>query len=150
MARFVHHCHNWRVGFNVLHEAREGAQKAFAWGFLAHLAADTVAHNYYVPWKLVSSFNKLRTGHAYWELRYDQRLDPDLSRAGAPGGRARRPGSHDQSSCGETLRHASVLPFQVSRRLFGSLVLSRQGDAGSSRSPASPSRASGGCRWRTT
>ena len=69
MAKFVHHCHNWRVGFNVLHEARDRAQKAVAWGFLAHLAADTVAHNYYVPWKLVSSFGKLRTGHAYWELR---------------------------------------------------------------------------------
>jgi len=122
MARFVHHCHNWRVGFNVLHEAREGAQKAFAWGFLAHLAADTVAHNYYVPWKLVSSFNKLRTGHAYWELRYDQRLDPDLSRlARQVAGKATR--LHDVF-LGKTLRHASVLPFQVSRRLFGSLVLS--------------------------
>ena len=122
MARFVHHCHNWRVGFNVLSEAREGPQKAFAWGFLAHLAADTVAHNYYVPWKLVSSFNKLRTGHAYWELRYDQRLDPDLSRlARQVAGKATR--LHDQF-LRHALPHASVLPFQVSRRLFGSLVLS--------------------------
>ena len=122
MARFVHHCHNWRVGFNVLHEAREGPEKAFAWGFLAHLAADTVAHNYYVPWKLVSSFNKARTGHAYWELRYDQRLDPDLSRlARQVAGKATR--LHDRL-LKRTLRHASILPFPVSRRLFGSMVLS--------------------------
>jgi hypothetical protein len=122
MARFVHHCHNWKVGFNVLHQAREGPEKAFAWGFLAHLAADTVAHNYYVPWKTVSSFNKLRTGHAYWELRYDQRLDPDLSRlARQVAGRGTRLHDHFLT---RTLRHASVIPFPVSRRLFGSLVLS--------------------------
>jgi hypothetical protein len=122
MARFVHHCHNWKVGFNVLDEAREGAEEAFAWGFLAHLAADTVAHNYYVPWKIISSFHKLRTKHAYWELRYDQRLDPALSQlARQVTGSATR--LHDLF-LRRTLRHASVLPFQVSRQLFGSMVLS--------------------------
>jgi hypothetical protein len=122
MARFKDHCHNWRVGFNVLDEARPGAEKAFAWGYLAHLAADTVAHNYFVPWKLVSSFHKLRTKHAYWELRYDQLLDPSLVRlARQVTGTATR--YHDQF-LGRTLKDASVLPFQVSRRLFGSMVLS--------------------------
>jgi hypothetical protein len=122
MARFVHHCHNWQVGFNVLREAREGPEKAFAWGFLAHLAADTVAHNYYVPWKNISSFHKARTGHAYWELRYDPRLDPNLSRlAKQVAGKSTR--LHDLF-LKRTLRHASFLPFHVSRRLFGSLVLS--------------------------
>jgi hypothetical protein len=122
MARFKDHCHNWRVGFNVLDEAGDGAEKAFGWGYLAHLAADTVAHNYYVPWKLVSSFGKLRTKHAYWELRYDQRLDPGLSRlARQVTGTATR--YHDQF-LGRTLKDASVLPFRVSRQLFGSMVLS--------------------------
>lgn len=122
LARFKHHCHNWRVGFNVLDEAGAGAEKAFAWGYLAHLAADTVAHNYYVPWKTVSSFHKLRTKHAYWELRYDQRLDPALSRlARQVTGTATR--YHDVF-LSRHLRGASVLPFQVSRQLFGSLVLS--------------------------
>ncbi len=122
LARFKDHCHNWRVGFNVLSEARSGAERAFAWGYLAHLAADTVAHNYYVPWKTVSSFHKLRTKHAYWELRYDQRLDPALSRlAKQVTGAATR--YHDVF-LQRQLRGASVLPFQVSRQLFGSLVLS--------------------------
>lgn len=122
LARFVHHAHNWKVGFAVLDEARPGEEKAFAWGFLAHLAADTVAHNYYVPWKNVSSFHKARTGHAYWELRFDQRLDPALSEL------ARRVAtsatiSHDQF-LRRTLHRASVLPFGVSRHLFRYLVMS--------------------------
>lgn len=122
LARFKDHCHNWRVGFNVLDEARPGAEQAFAWGYLAHLAADTVAHNYYVPWKTVSSFHKLRTKHAYWELRYDQRLDPGLSRlARQVTGAATR--YHD-AFLGRHLRRSSVLPFQASRQLFGAMVLS--------------------------
>jgi hypothetical protein len=122
LARFKDHCHNWRVGFNVLDEAGPGAEKAFAWGYLAHLAADTVAHNYYVPWKTVSSFHKLRTKHAYWELRYDQRLDPALSRlARQVTGTATR--YHDVF-LSRQLKDSSVLPFQVSRQLFGSMVLS--------------------------
>jgi hypothetical protein len=122
MARFKDHCHNWRVGFNVLDEAGPGPEEAFAWGYLAHLAADTVAHNYYVPWKTVSSFHKLRTKHAYWELRYDQRQAPELSRlARQVTGAATR--YHDKF-LRRQLSGASVLPFQVSRQLFGSLVLS--------------------------
>ncbi|MBK9519722.1 MAG: zinc dependent phospholipase C family protein [Anaeromyxobacter sp.] len=122
MARFVHHCHNWKVGFNVLEEAGSGPEQAFGWGFLAHLAADTVAHNYFVPWKIMGSFHKPRSGHAYWELRYDQRLDPALSdmarRVTGAGTRL-----HDRF-LRRNLAGASVLPFPVSQQLFGSMVLS--------------------------
>jgi hypothetical protein len=122
LSRFIDHCHNWKVGFNVLDEARPGAEKAFAWGFLAHLAADTVAHNYYVPWKTVTSFHKANTKHAYWELRYDQRMDPVYSRlARRVTTKAMR--GHDLF-LQRTLRGSSVLPFGFSRQLFRSLVLS--------------------------
>jgi hypothetical protein len=122
LARFVHHAHNWKVGFAVLDQARPGEEKAFAWGFLAHLAADTVAHNYYVPWKVLSSFHKARTGHAYWELRFDQQLDPALSEL------ARRVATsatftHDHF-LRRTIRRSSVIPFGVSRHLFHYLVMS--------------------------
>ena len=46
MARYLYHCHNGRVGFIVFKHARAGGEQAFALGFLSHLAADTVAHNY--------------------------------------------------------------------------------------------------------
>jgi hypothetical protein len=122
MARYLYHCHNWRVGFNVLKQARPGAEQAFALGFLAHLAADTVAHNYYVPFKTVASFHKSNTRHAYWELRYDQRMDRDLSRlARQVSTRALR--GHDDF-LKRTLTGASVIPFGVSRQLFFGLVAS--------------------------
>lgn len=122
LARFIHHCHNWKVGFGVYKQASTGGEKAFALGFLAHLAADTVAHNYYVPYKVVSSFGRLGTGHAYWELRYDQKIDPEMWRlARRVSTRAMR--EHDDL-LHRALTRSSRLPFPVSRQLFGSLLAS--------------------------
>jgi zinc dependent phospholipase C len=122
LARYVHHCHNWRVGFHVLRSARAPDEAAFSLGFLAHLAADTVAHNYFVPYKTLASFHRRRTRHAYWELRYDQRMDAALSdvarTVSAPAYRG-----HDEH-LRRTLTRASVLPFSVSRTLFGSMLAS--------------------------
>jgi zinc dependent phospholipase C len=122
LAAWVHHCHNWQTGFRVLRAARSHAARAFAWGFLGHLAADTVAHNYYVPWKKVSSFHAPRTRHAYWELRYEQQMDPaltDVARAVT----VRRLRRHDALLAAE-LREGCVLPFPLSRGLFGSMLAS--------------------------
>lgn len=122
MARFLYHCHNWRVGFNVLKQAKPGAEQAFSLGFLAHLSADTVAHNYYVPFKTVASFHKTSTQHAYWELRYDQRMDRDLSRV-AREVSTRSMRGHE-AFLARTLTGSSVLPFGVSKQLFRGLVAS--------------------------
>ena len=122
LARYVYHCHNWKVGFNVARAARTGAEQAFALGFLAHLAADTVAHNYFVPFKKVASFHRPRTRHAYWELRYDQRMDPALSRVAREV--SVRSCRHHDELLRRTLGGASVLPFSVSRQLFGSVLAS--------------------------
>jgi hypothetical protein len=122
LAKYLHHCHNWKVGFGVYKQARQESEQAFALGFLAHLAADTVAHNYYVPFKTVASFGRLGTGHAYWELRYDQKIDPEMWRlARRVSTRAIR--EHDDL-LQRSLTSASLLPFPVSRQLFGSLLAS--------------------------
>jgi hypothetical protein len=122
LARYMHHCHNWKVGFGVYKQARAPAEQAFALGFLAHLAADTVAHNYYVPFKTVTGFGRLGTGHGYWELRYDQKIDPEMWRlARRVSTRALR--EHDDL-LRRSLTSASLLPFRVSRQLFGSLLAS--------------------------
>ncbi len=120
MARYLYHCHNWRVGFNVFKGAKPGAEQAFALGFLSHLAADTVAHNYFVPFKTVASYHKASTRHAYWELRYDQRMDKGLSRL-ARDVTTRAIRNHDHYL--ETmLGRSSVLPFGVSKQIFRSLL----------------------------
>ncbi len=121
MARYLYHCHNWRVGFNVFKQARPGGEQAFALGFLSHLAADTVAHNYFVPFKIVSSFHKKYTRHTYWELRYDQQMDRGLSWvARRVSTRAIR--NHDDY-LERMLKRASVIPFGFSKQLFRSVLV---------------------------
>ena len=36
--------HSWEVAIRLLNQAEQDAEKAFAYGYLSHLAADTVAH----------------------------------------------------------------------------------------------------------
>ncbi len=120
MARYLYHCHNWRVGFNVFRHARPGGEQAFSLGFLSHLAADTVAHNYFVPFKTVASYHKVNTRHAYWELRYDQRMDKALSRL-AKQVTTKAIRNHDDY-LERMLYGSSVLPFRVSKQLFRSLL----------------------------
>jgi hypothetical protein len=66
------HCHKWSVAFDLLESAADEAQHAFMWGYLSHLAADTVAHNFFVPHHLVTHADKRSLAHAYWEIRADQ------------------------------------------------------------------------------
>ena len=121
LARYAVHCHNWAVGFRVMDRARTDAQRAFSLGFLAHLAADTIAHNYYVPYKTVQGFGARACGHAYWELRYDQTLPRQLWRMARHVFQARYR-RHD-GHLAEALAESSVIPFALSRRVFGSLLL---------------------------
>jgi len=66
------HCHRWEVAFALLDGAPDEATRAFMWGYLSHLAADTVAHNLYVPHHLVAHADQRAFSHAYWEIRADQ------------------------------------------------------------------------------
>ena len=65
------HCHNWQVAFTLLENSQSDAERAFAWGYLSHLAADIVAHNYFIPYKIVQHFRRRGPSHAYWEIRFD-------------------------------------------------------------------------------
>ncbi len=66
------HSHNWEAGFKILGEAGEEREAAYAYGFLSHLAADVVAHNYFVP-DLIYRFIALKKfGHLYSEAVADK------------------------------------------------------------------------------
>ncbi len=69
------HCHNWNFGFKLLRRAESDSQKAFAYGYLSHLAADTVAHNHFIPEMMVRSFSARIMRHIYWEMRFDALAD---------------------------------------------------------------------------
>ena len=47
------HSHFWHVGQETFDFAGSDALRAFGLGYLAHLAADTVAHNFFVPRQLL-------------------------------------------------------------------------------------------------
>ena len=76
------HCHSWHIGMEILEEADEPALRSFALGYLSHLAADVVAHNFYVPRQLAVTSSTTSVGHSYWESRVDTHLgDPWPRRA---------------------------------------------------------------------
>jgi hypothetical protein len=68
------HSHSWTVGFDILDRARDDALKAFSYGYLAHLAADVVAHNAFVPYQLAITSSTSGLGHSYWETRFETHL----------------------------------------------------------------------------
>lgn len=67
-------CHHWRTGFSILERARTDGDRAFAYGYLAHLAADTVAHGKFLPRQMALSGSTINFGHLYWELRADAQV----------------------------------------------------------------------------
>ena len=60
--------HSWDVGLSLLDAARTRQQKAFVYGYVSHLAADTVAHG-----SLTNT--KRNIGHTLVELRADSMID---------------------------------------------------------------------------
>jgi hypothetical protein len=60
--------HSWDVAFELLKSARTGQQKAFVYGYLSHLAADSVAHNSY-------TVDRKNIGHTFMEMKADSIID---------------------------------------------------------------------------
>jgi hypothetical protein len=60
--------HNWAFAFELLKSAETKQQKAFVYGYMSHLAADTVAHNVYTA-------EKRNIGHTLLELKADCIID---------------------------------------------------------------------------
>lgn len=69
------HCHSWDVGWQLVDEADTDAERAFAHGYLTHLAADVYSHNHFVPTQLVVSYRARTLRHIYWEARFDSMQD---------------------------------------------------------------------------
>jgi hypothetical protein len=74
------HCHSWNVGLEILDRATDAPLRAFGLGYLAHLAADAVAHNFFVPRQLAVTSSTTSLGHSYWESRFETHLGERYSR----------------------------------------------------------------------
>jgi len=74
------HCHAWHVGQEIFDLAATDPLRAFGLGYLSHLAADTVAHNFFVPRQLVLTSTTKSLGHSYWESRFETHLGDAYAR----------------------------------------------------------------------
>lgn len=74
LADFHSHCHNWRVGKEVLAKARSLKEEAFALGYLSHLAHDTYAHNLFLPKKILFGNPRYLSRHIPTEIILDGRF----------------------------------------------------------------------------
>ncbi len=66
------HCHRWTIVEEMRAHASTPAEEAFVMGYLSHLAADTIAHNHFVPYHLARYARSKGLGHLYWEMRADR------------------------------------------------------------------------------
>ncbi len=66
------HCHRWAIVEEMRELANSQRQEAFVMGYLSHLAADTIAHNHFVPYHLARYARTKGLGHLYWELNADR------------------------------------------------------------------------------
>lgn len=117
---FLLHCHRWRVGMKVLENAGPDPQKACAYGYLSHLAADTIAHNYFVPFKVMRSFAALTLKHAYWEMRFENFVDREIWET------ARKVSQENYRANDALLRKVlsdTIFSFGTNKRIFNSILL---------------------------
>jgi hypothetical protein len=118
-AKFGRHCHSWTVGFEILNASRDERLRAFSWGYLAHLAADVVAHNYFVPYQLAVTSSTSTLGHSYWESRFETHLGQQFPR------RAVEVITRDHAASDEHLDRVlspTIFSTATNRRIFRGMV----------------------------
>lgn len=113
------HCHNWSVAFKVLDKAENDAQRSFAHGYLGHLAADTVAHNHFIPEMLIRSFTARTLRHVYWELRFDALAPKRMWKLPKKLTRNVDPGCDDLL---DRIIEDTPLSFRTNKRIFSSML----------------------------
>lgn len=114
------HSHSWQVGEELLRAASSDPLRATAYGYLAHLAADSVAHNTFVPRKLFLTPTAQAHGHTYWEHRVDHLLGEEFL------GKARRlVTNYDHTEEDELFQRVlsrTLFSFRTNRRLFRGMI----------------------------
>lgn len=113
------HCHYWHVGQEIHDLAESEALRAFGLGYLCHLAADTVAHNFFVPRQLVITSSTASVGHSYWESRVETHLADRFPRAA----RDLIVMHHDEADAHlDRIIAPTIFSVRTNRRLFRGMV----------------------------
>lgn len=117
---YLQHCHRWQVGLRVLQNAEMPQQKACAYGYLSHLAADTVAHNYFVPFKMMGSFASLTLKHTYWEMRFETFVEREIWETGMI---VARENYRSNDALLRRVISETLFSFGTNKRIFNSILL---------------------------
>jgi hypothetical protein len=113
------HCHSWHVGREIVDRADTDALRVFGLGYLAHLAADAVAHNYYVPRQLVVTSSTIALGHSYWESRFETHVGEHYARTAMDVIRL----DHTNADAHlDRILAPTIFSVRTSRRLFRGMV----------------------------
>jgi len=120
------HCHHWPIGEEIYQTAETDRLKAVALGYLSHLAADTVAHNTFVPRQLLLTSSTQALGHSYWEHRMDIQLGESYTRI------ARGIVMDYDHSAADALfdrvLSATLFSFRTNRRIFRGMIRFQDND----------------------
>ncbi|HET6419989.1 MAG TPA: zinc dependent phospholipase C family protein [Geobacteraceae bacterium] len=117
---YLQHCHRWSIGLKILQHTESRLQKACAYGYLTHLAADTIAHNYFVPFKIMRSFSTLTLKHTYWEMRFENLIDKEMWEIG------KKVSMEHYKLNDELLRNwvsGTLFSFDTNKKIFNSILL---------------------------
>jgi hypothetical protein len=120
------HCHAWHVGLEILERAGDEPMRSFAMGYLAHLAADSVAHNYFVPRQLAITSSTASLGHSYWESRFESHIGERAGRT------ARQIIQLDHSRADSLLDKVlspTIFSTRTNRRIFRGMVYVSDADS---------------------
>lgn len=116
----LYHCHHWDVALPLLDRCEDEREQAFVYGYLGHLSVDTVAHNFFVPYKIIRSFETVALRHTYWEMRFDLKMDPRVWET------LEKVGSNDYTDLDRFLERSlkrTIFSFKTNKHIFDSLLL---------------------------
>jgi hypothetical protein len=114
------HCHHWHIGEEIHAAAGTDRLRAVGLGYLAHLAADTIAHNFFVPRQLLLTSSTKAFGHSYWEARMDTMIGEQYTRLARTAVM-----DHDHSAADALLDRVlsgTLFSFHTNRRIFRGMI----------------------------
>jgi hypothetical protein len=121
LGRAMTHCHKWDNGLRLIDEALNPRLRAFAFGYVSHLAADTISHNCYVPSKTIEAYDKGILNHMYWELLFDRKVaSPKTTRL------FRELAKGDFNDCDEYMESqipTRIFDFSTNKKIFTQLLM---------------------------
>jgi hypothetical protein len=114
------HCHFWHVGEEILNSADNDRLRSVAFGYLSHLAADTIAHNFFVPRQLLLTSSTKALGHGYWEHRFDAHLGEEWS---AIAREVVMDYDHSEAdNLFDRVLSGTIFSFETNRRIFRGMI----------------------------